>query len=148
MEIILKQDVENLGFQNEIVNVKPGYARNYLIPKGMAVAATSSAKKMLEETMRQRAQKEAKIKEEALKTAEALKDAKIVIKTKAGENGRIFGSVTTIQLADAIEKLGYNVNRKLMKIRGEAIKQVGTYEADIRLTKDVSVTVKFDVEKE
>lgn len=145
MKIILKENIENLGFKNEVVEVKNGYGRNFLIPKGLANLATKSALKVHEENLKQRAVKDQKIKDEALKTAEALKETTVKVGAKAGEKGKIFGSVNTIQLAEAIEKLGFNVDRKYIKIRGEAIKNLGSYEADIRLHKDVDVVVKFDV---
>jgi len=145
MKIILKENIENLGFKNEVVEVKNGYGRNYLIPKGLANLATKSALKVHEENLKQRAVKDQKIKDEALKTAEALKETTVKVGAKAGEKGKIFGSVNTIQLAEAIEKLGFNVDRKYIKIKGEPIKNLGSYEADIRLHKDVDATVKFDV---
>lgn len=145
MKIILKENIENLGFKDEVVEVKNGYGRNFLIPKGMATLATTSALKMHEENMKQRAKKDEKVREEAQKTADGLQTAAVKIGAKAGEKGKIFGSVNTIQLAEAIEKLGYTVDRKYIKIKGEPIKMVGSYEADIRLHKDVATTVKFDV---
>jgi len=146
MDIILKEDIENLGFRDELVNVKPGFARNFLIPHGKAIAATSSNKKVWEENMRQRSHKEVKIKEEAEKTAKALEGGKITVGAKVGEAGKkIFGSVNTIQLADSINKSGHNVDKKNIKILGSQIKEIGSYQAEIRLHKDVSVTVDFEV---
>lgn len=145
MKIILKDNIENLGFKDEVVTVKDGYGRNFLIPRGYASLATKSALKVHEENLKQRAVKDKKIKEEAVKTAEALKSAKIAVGAKAGENGKIFGSVNTIQLAEAIEKLGLTIDKKYIKIKGEAIKALGSYEADVRLHKDVEVSFKFDV---
>lgn len=146
MEIILREDIENLGFKDEMVNVKPGYARNFLIPQGKAVAATSSAKKVWEENLKQRSHKEAKIKEEAEKTAKALKEAKIKVGAKVGEAGKkIFGSVNTIQLADAINGMGHAVDKKLIKILGSQIKEIGTYQAEIRLHRDITVSIDFEV---
>lgn len=146
MEIILKEDIENLGFKDEMVTVKPGYARNFLIPQGKAIAATSSNKKVWEENMRQRSHKEAKLKETAEKTAKALESAKITVGAKVGEAGKkIFGSVNNIQLADSIQKLGHDVDKKNIKILGSQIKEVGTYQAELRLHKEVSVTVDFEV---
>lgn len=146
MEIILREDIENLGFKDEMVNVKPGYARNFLIPQGKAVAATASAKKVWEENMRQRSHKEAKIKEAAEKTATALKEASIKVGAKVGEAGKkIFGSVNTIQLADAINALGHEVDKKTIKILGSQIKEIGAYQAEIRLHRDITVTVDFEV---
>lgn len=145
MKVILKEDIENLGFKDEVVSVKAGYGRNFLIPRKMAALATDSAMKAHEENMRQRAGKEAKIKAEAEKVAEKLGATTVKVGAKVGEKGKIFGSVNNIQIAEAIEKLGFNVDRKFIKIRGEAPKSVGTYEADIKLHKDVSVVVKFEV---
>lgn len=147
MEVILKEDIASLGFKDELVTVKNGYGRNFLIPKGVATLATKSAKKVLDENLKQRAVKDQKIKDEALKIAEGLKDAKIEVGAKAGEKGKIFGSVNTIQLAEAIEKLGFSVDRKYIKLRGDAIKTIGKYEAGIRLHRDVDVVVSFEVVK-
>jgi len=145
MEVILKQDVDKLGYKDELVTVKPGYARNYLIPNGMAIAATPSEKKVLAENMKQRAHKEAKIKEEAEKVAEALAEQTIKIGAKVGEKGKIFGSVNTIQLADAIEAAGHKIDRKRISIKNEPIKEIGVYEAEIVLHKDIVQTIKFEV---
>jgi len=145
MKVILKQNIENLGFKDEVVNVKNGYGRNYLIPKGIASLATKSAIKVLEENLKQRAVKDQKIKEEATKTAEALGANVVKVGAKAGANGKIFGSVNTIQLAEAIEKMGFTVDRKWIKIKGEPIKNLGSFEADIRLHREVSASIKFDV---
>ena len=145
MKIILKENVENLGFKDEIVEVKNWYGRNFLIPKGMASLATKSAVKVLEENLRQRAVKDQKIKDAALKTAEALNELVVKVEAKAGEKGKIFGAVNTIQIAEAVEKLGHTVDRKYIKIKGEPIKSLGNYEADVRLHKDVDATIKFEV---
>lgn len=146
MNIILKENIENLGFKDELVTVKPGYARNYLIPQGKALAATSSNKKVWEENMRQRSHKESKIKEEAEKTAKALENEKITVGAKVGEAGKkIFGSVNTMQLADSIIKKGYQVDKKNIKILGSQIKEIGDYQAEIRLHKDITVMVDFEV---
>ncbi len=146
MDIILREDIENLGFRDELVTVKPGYARNFLIPQGKAVAATTSNRKVWEENMRQRSHKEAKIKETAEKTAKALESAEIKVGAKVGEAGKkIFGSVNNIQLADSINKAGHEVDKKNIKILGSQIKEIGTYQAEIRLHKDVSVTIDFEV---
>ena len=145
MELILRQDVENLGFKDDIVDVKNGFGRNFLIPKGIAALATPSAIKMLEENLRQSAVKNKKIKDEAQTTANALNEMVVVVAVKAGEKGKIFGSVTTAQLTEAVEKLGHKLDRKYVKIKGEAIKNLGSYEASVRLHKDVSANVKFDV---
>lgn len=146
MNIILKEDIENLGFKDELVTVKPGYARNFLIPQGKAIAATESNKKVWEENMRQRSHKEAKIKETAEKTAKALETAVVKVGAKVGEAGKkIFGSVNNIQVADSINKLGHEVDKKNIKILGSQIKEVGTYQAEIRLHKNVTVTIDFEV---
>lgn len=145
MEVILRQDVEKLGYKDEMVEVKPGYARNYLIPRGMAVVATVSEKKMLEETIRQRAHKEAKIQEEAQAIARRLEKETIKIGAKVGENGKIFGSVNTIQLADALKELGHEIDRKNIVIKNEPIKEIGTYEAEVILHKDIKQTINFEV---
>jgi large subunit ribosomal protein L9 len=145
MKVILKENIENLGFKDEVVEVKNGFGRNYLIPKGMANLATQSALKVLEENLKQRAVKDKKVRDEAQKTADALKELVVKVGAKAGEKGKIFGSVNTIQLAEAIEKLGYTVDRKYIKIKGDAIKTLGSYEASIRLHRDVATDVKFEV---
>jgi len=127
MEIILKQDVKNLGDKDQIVKVRNGYALNYLIPRGMALVANESAKKVHAENMRQRAHKEAKLKEQAEKNATALNGMLVKVGAKAGENGKIFGSVTSLQIADAIKKLGYDVDRKNVTFDGDNVKQLGTF---------------------
>ena len=145
MKIILKENIEHLGFKDEVVNVKNGFGRNYLIPKGLANLATPSAIKVLEENLRQSAVKNEKIRGEAQQTADALNELVIKITAKAGEKGKIFGSVNTIQLADAVEKAGHKIDRKYIKIKGEAIKSLGSYEASARLHKDVAAIIKFEV---
>ncbi|KAB1066164.1 50S ribosomal protein L9 [Salibacter halophilus] len=145
MDIILKENVENLGDAGELVTVKPGYGRNYLIPQGKAILATASAKKMLEENQRQRAHKEEKIIEEAKSNAAKLNDMSLKIGAKVGDQGKIFGSVNTIQVAEAIKKLGVDIDRKNISINQEPIKSVGEYEATIKFHKDVVETVKFEV---
>jgi large subunit ribosomal protein L9 len=148
MEVILKQDVKNLGYKDDVVNVKPGYGRNYLIPKSLAEMATPSTKKVLTETVKQRAFKEQKIRTAAETTAAKLKDMIVKVGAKVGESGKIFGSVTSVQLADAIKKLGYEVDRKNITMNEDSIKSVGTYTADIRLHKEVTGTVTFEVVQE
>jgi large subunit ribosomal protein L9 len=148
MEVILKQDVKNLGYKDDVVNVKPGYGRNFLIPKGVAAMATGSAKKMLTETVKQRAFKEQKIKTAAESAAAKLKEMIVKVGAKVGESGKIFGSVTTVQLADAIKKLGYDVDRKNITMTEESIKTIGTYTADVRFHKEVTGTVTFEVVQE
>lgn len=145
MEVILKANIEKLGAKDEIVKVKPGYARNFLIPRGYAIAATDSAKKVLAENLRQRAHKETKILAEAQSTSEKLANLSIKIGTKASETGKIFGSVNTIQLSEALAKEGFNIDRKSISISEEHIKMLGAYEAKIKLHKEVSAVVKFEV---
>ena len=145
MEVILKQDVKNLGYKDDVVNVKPGYGRNYLIPQGLASMATASTKKMQAETVKQRAFKDQKIKKAAETTAAALKDVTVKVGAKAGESGKIFGSITTVQLADAIKKLGYEVDRKNISISEDGIKNIGTYTAEVRFHKEVVSNITFEV---
>lgn len=148
MEVILKKNVDKLGYANEVVNVKPGYGRNFLIPQGYAVLATASAKKAHEEVMRQKAHKETKLLAEAQAVAAKLTDVSLVITTKAGENGKIFGSVNTVQLSEALKKEGFDIDRKSLKIKEDPIKEVGTFEATANLYKGVISTFKFEVKGE
>lgn len=145
MEIILKQDVDNLGYADEIVKVKPGYARNYLIPRGLAIVATESARKVLSETMKQRAHKAAKIKGDAESVAKQLEAMTLKIATKVGETGKIYGSITALQIADALSKHGVNVDRKKITLDTDHIKTLGTYSAMVNLHKDVKAKVNFEV---
>lgn len=145
MNIILKQDVELLGSKFDVVTVKDGYARNFLIPQGLAVAATTSNMKVNEEVIRQQAHKANKAREAADAIAAKLEGLKLQIGAKAGENGKIFGSVNSIQLADAIQGAGYDIDRKQIHLSNDIIKELGDYEATIKLHKEVSVTVKFEV---
>lgn len=145
MEVILQKEVENLGSQYELVKVRPGYARNFLIPRGLAVVATPSSRKVMDEIIKQRAHKEEKKKKDAEVLAAKLKDVTLKIAAKAGENGRIFGSVNAIQLAEAIDTLGYKVDRKNIDLKSDTVKTVGKYTAHIRLHKDISVDVAFEV---
>ena len=145
MELILKKNVDKLGFANEIVTVKPGYGRNFLIPQGYAVLATASAKKAHAEIMKQKAHKETKMLAEAQEIATKLEATSVTISTKAGENGKIFGSVNTVQLAEALKKAGFDIDRKSLKIKDEPIREVGTFEAEASLYKGVKPTFKFDV---
>jgi len=145
MELILKKNVDKLGFANETVTVKPGYGRNFLIPQGYAVLATASAKKAHAEIMKQKAHKETKMLAEAQEVAAKLEATTVTISTKAGENGKIFGSVNTVQLAEALKKAGFDIDRKSLKIKDEPIKEVGTFEAEASLYKGVKPTFKFDV---
>ena len=145
MEVILKKNVDKLGYANEIVKVKPGYGRNFLIPQGYAVLATASAKKAHEEVMRQKAHKETKLAAEAQELASKLAESKVSIVTKAGENGKIFGSVNTVQLSEALKKAGFEVDRRSISIKNEPIKEVGTYEAEANLFKGVKQLFSFEV---
>lgn len=145
MEIILIQDVERLGSKDDIVNVKDGFARNFLIPKKKAIVATDSAKKILAENIKQRAHKEAKLKDEALKIAEKLANKQIKIGAKTSSLGKIFGSVNTIQLAEAINKKGFEIDRKQIILPEDHIKEVGTYTVKIKLHKEVIVDLEFEV---
>jgi large subunit ribosomal protein L9 len=145
MELILKKNVDKLGFANETVTVKPGYGRNFLIPQGYAVLATASAKKAHAEIMKQKAHKETKMLAEAQEIAAKLEATSVTISTKAGENGKIFGSVNTVQLAEALKKAGFDIDRKSLKIKDEPIREVGTFEAEASLYKGVKPTFKFDV---
>jgi|SRR5690554_5549338 len=145
MEIILKEDIEKLGYKDDLVEVKPGYARNFLIPNGLAIVATPSEKKVREENLKQRAHKEEKLKEEATRIAAALAEQTLKIGAKVGEAGKIFGSVNTIQVADALEAAGFTVERKRITIKNEPIREIGVYEADVVLHKEITQTVKFEV---
>lgn len=148
MEVILKQDIKGLGYKNDMVTVRNGYGRNYLLPKGMAILATDSAKKMHAELLKQTAFKEEKLRTEAAANAEKLANVSIKVGAKAGESGKIFGSVTNIQIADALLKAGFNVERKNIEINGESVKQLGNYTAKVRLYKEVAATVNFEVVSE
>ena len=148
MEIILKQDVNRLGSKDDIVSVKDGYGRNYLIPQGMAIVATESAKKVLAENIRQRAHKEAKLKEEALVIAEKIKVLQITIGAKTSTTGKIFGSVNNIQLAEAIAAQGIEIDRKNITISKEGVKEVGKHSAKIKLHREVVVDFEFEVVSE
>ena len=143
MEIILKEDVVNLGYKNDIVTVKSGYGRNYLIPTGKAVIASPAAKKMLAEELKQRAHKLEKIKKDAEALAEQLKGVSLTIATKVSATGTIFGSVSNIQISEELAKLGHNVDRKIIFVKG--VKEVGSYTATVKLHKEVSVEIPFEV---
>jgi len=145
MEVILKQDIKGLGFSDDLVKVRPGYGRNFLIPRGFAVLATDSARKMHAEILKQRAFKEDKLRKGAQANAEKLNGITIQVGAKAGENGKIFGSVTTIQIAEALKKAGYEVERKNIELNTDNIKALGTYSAKVRLFKEVSANVNFEV---
>ena len=144
MEIILKEDVANLGYKNDIVTVKSGYGRNYLIPTGKAVIASPSAKKMLAEELKQRAHKLEKIKKDAEAVAESLKGVSLTIPTKVSATGVIYGSVGDIQIADELAKLGHNIDRKIIVVKDQ-VKEVGHYVAIVKLHKEVSVEIPFEV---
>jgi len=148
MEVILKQDMPNLGHADDIITVKDGYGRNYLIPNGMAVLATSSAKKMHEENRRQRAHKEEKIKEEALELASRLEGTKLTIGAKTSTRGKIFGSVNTIQIAESLNGLGFEIDRKQVSISEDLIKEIGTYTATVKLHREVKVEIEFEIVSE
>ncbi|WP_286332923.1 50S ribosomal protein L9 [Duncaniella freteri] len=143
MKIILKEDINVLGYKDDVVEVKNGYGRNYLIPTGKAVIASEAALKVLAENQRQRAHKLERIKADAEAAAAALEGVKLTIGAKTSSTGTIFGSVNSIQIAEALEKLGHNVDRKLISL--EAVKEVGSYTATIRLHRDVTVEVPFEV---
>jgi len=147
MQVILKEDVTNLGYKDDIVSVKDGYGRNYLIPQGKAVIASESAKKMLAENLKQRAHKLEKVKKDALELAEKLEGVSLTIGAKTSSTGTIFGSVTNIQIAEALEKKGFNIERKLIVIK-DSVKEVGNYKATLKLHKEVSVEIPFEVVSE
>ncbi|HUW93019.1 MAG TPA: 50S ribosomal protein L9 [Bacteroidales bacterium] len=148
MKIILKQDFDTLGQKNDIIIVKTGYARNYLIPKGYAVQATESAIKIHNENLRQRAHKEEKIKNEAELIAKKLEGIKLVIGAKTSSAGKIFGSVNTIQIAEALKEKGFDIDRKNIVLGEDAIKEVGNYKAVVKLHREVKVEVEFEVKGE
>lgn len=145
MEVILNQDVKGLGYKYDIIKVKAGYGRNYLIPRGIAVLATESNKKVQAETLKQRSFKEEKLRKEAAENAEKLNGVTLKIGAKAGESGKIFGSVSNIQVAEALKAAGYDVERKNIELNTEAIKSLGTYSAKVRLYKEIAATVNFEV---
>ncbi len=145
MELILKQDVENLGFKDDVVTVKNGYGRNFLIPTGHAILATVSAKKVLAENLKQRAYKEKKIIEDANKVADALKALEIKIASKVGSGDKLFGSVNNINVAEALEKEGQSIDKKFITVAGGNVKRLGKYNAAIRLHREVLVDLEFEV---
>jgi len=145
MQVILKQDVNNLGSKDDILNVKDGYARNFLIPRGLAISATSSSIKMHNETLKQRSHKEATVREEATATAEKMKGLKLSIGAKTSSKGKIFGSVNTIQIAEALAAKGFSIDRKNISIKEELIKEVGSFTAKVKLHRDVFVDVEFEI---
>ncbi len=145
MEIILKQDIPGLGYRDDVVVVKDGYARNYLIPKGMAISATPSRKKAHTEILKQKAHKEEKIKNEALELEKKLKELSLTIGAKTSSKGKIFGSVNTVQIAEALKEKGFNIDRKSIAFKEELIKEVGKYTALIRLHKEVQAEIPFEI---
>ncbi|GAA0875275.1 50S ribosomal protein L9 [Wandonia haliotis] len=145
MELILKKNVDKLGYKDDVVTVKPGYGRNFLIPQGYAILATPSTLRAHEEMLKQRSHKETKVKEEAQALAAKLDGLTVTIGAKVGENGKIFGSVNTIQLADALKKMDIDIDRKSLKIKDEPIKDAGTYEAEANLHKEVKQVFHFEV---
>lgn len=147
MELILIEDVAGLGYKNDIVSVKKGYGRNYLIPQGKAVIASESARKVLAENLKQRAHKLAKIKADAEELAAKLQGVSLTIGAKTSSTGTIFGSVTNIQVAEALAKLGFEIDRKIISIK-ESVKEVGQYKATLKLHKEVSVEIPFEVVSE
>ncbi len=144
MEIILKEDIVNLGYKNDIVTVKSGYGRNYLIPTGKAVIASPSAKKMLAEELKQKAHKLAKIKQDAEAQAAKMEGVSLTIATKVSSTGTVFGSVGNIQIAEQLAKLGFDIDRKKIVVK-DAVKEVGSYKAIVRLHKEVAVEIPFEV---
>lgn len=147
MEIILKQDIHTLGYKNDIVTVKNGYGRNYLIPTGVAILATESARKMHAENMRQSAHKQEKIKNEALELAKKLEAVTITLGAKTSTTGKIFGSVNNIQISEALAAQGFEIDRKVIVIK-DAVKEIGKYTASVKLHKEVKVDIAFEVVSE
>jgi large subunit ribosomal protein L9 len=145
MEVILKKNVDSLGYANELVNVKNGYGRNFLIPQGYAILATASAKKAHAETMKQKSHKESKVLAEAEAIGKALEATSVKIVTKVGEKGKIFGSVNTLQLSEALKAEGVEIDRKSLKIKNEPIREIGSFEATANLHKDVQANFTFEV---
>ena len=147
MELILKQDVENLGFKDDLVKVKNGYGRNYLIPQGMAILATPSAKKVLAENLKQRAFKEKKIVDDAQALAKKITALEVKIAVKSGSGGKLFGSVGTADLSAALSEAGHDVDKKFIKLAGTSVKRLGKYTASIRLHREVNASLDFEVVK-
>jgi large subunit ribosomal protein L9 len=145
MEVILLQDINKLGQKDDIVKVKNGYGRNFLIPQGYAIAATTSSKKIHAENLRQRAHKEEKIKAVAMELAGRLDGTKITVGAKASSTGKIFGSVNTIQIAESLKENGFDIDRKNITLPLDQIKEVGTYKAVVKLHRDVKAEIEFDI---
>jgi large subunit ribosomal protein L9 len=143
MKVILKENLKNLGIQGDVVTVKDGYANNFLFPKGLAVMATASNIKILEENNRQGAKRREKLKEDALSMSENLKDLTITIATKAGANGKIFGSITPLQVSQTLKTKGFEIDRR--KIEIDDIKSLGTYQATVNLHREVTVNIAVEV---
>jgi len=148
MEVILKQDISSLGMADDIIKVKAGYGRNFLIPQGYAILATASAKKIHSENLKQRAHKEEKIKNDALVIAAKLKELQITIGAKTSTSGKIFGSVNTIQIADMLSQKGFELDRKKITIKEDSVKEVGKYTALIKLHREIIVELPFEVVSE
>jgi len=145
MEIILLQDVAKLGQKDDLVHVKDGYARNYLIPRGYAIAASQSARKMHAENLKQKAHKEEKIKAQAQELATKMADLKLVVGAKTSSSGKIFGSVNTIQIAEALREKGFEIDRKSIALPEDQIKEIGKYKAVIKLHREVKVDIDFEI---
>ncbi len=147
MKIILKENVTDLGYKDDVVEVKDGYGRNYLIPQGKAIIASNAALKQLAENQKQRAHKIAKIKADAEEAAKAIEGVKLTIAAKTSATGTVFGSVGSIQIAEALEKLGHNIDRKIIAVK-QPVKEVGVYVATIKFHKEVAVDIEFEVVSE
>lgn len=146
MEIILKQDIKGLGYTNDLVNVKNGYGRNFLIPKGIAILATESSKKVRAEDLKQKSYKEEKVRKEAETLLAALQDITVKIGAKAGTSGKIFGSVNALQISDALKKqFKFDIDKRKINVDGDAIKELGSYKASINLHKEISAEINFEV---
>jgi large subunit ribosomal protein L9 len=144
MELILKEDIKGLGYKNDIVKVRPGYGRNYLLPQGLAILATDSNRKVISENVKQAAHKAEKIKQDAMALAARIGDLLLEIPAKAGETGKIFGAITTLQISDALKNRGFSIDRKNINLKGD-IKMLGDYSATLDLHKEVKHEVKFRV---
>jgi len=146
MQVILKQDIANVGYKDDIITVKNGYGRNYLIPQGLAILATETNKKVVAENKKQKSYKDDKVRNEAMTVAKALETINLKIGAKAGTSGKIFGSVNAIQIANALkEQFNFDLDRKSIEVDGESIKELGNYKAKIKLHKEVSVEIDFEV---
>lgn len=145
MEIILKQDVNNLGHKDDIVVVKNGYATNYLIPQGYAIMATPSAKKVHAENLKQRAHKEAKLREDAAALAAKLEGVEVTVATKVSSTGKVFGSVNNIQIAEALAAKGFEIDRRNITVAEDKLQEVGVYDATVKCYKEIKATIKVSV---